>query len=94
MALIIPQEQRDLAIQLGAFTRQQSLWDFDNNELIYTGRNDTGFNNRNLTMTQLRAVQDALAKGTLPDFILNKPQPIVTGGSQLASRRNSPEDIL
>jgi len=69
LALIIPQEQRDLAIRLGAHTKQQSLWDFDNNELIYTGRNDTGFANKNLTMTQLRAVQDALEKGTLPSFV-------------------------
>jgi len=67
LALIIPQEQRDLAIRLGTHKEQQSLWDFDNNELIRLS--NTGFANKNLTLTQLRAVQDALAKGTLPPFI-------------------------
>ena len=73
LALIIPQEQRDLAIRLGTYTEQQSLWDFDNNELIRLS--NTGFANKNLTMTQLRAVQNTLTKGFLPSFIVNTEKP-------------------
>ena len=92
LTLIFPQEQKNLAIQLGSFTRQQSLWDFDNSELVYTGRNDTGLDHKNLTPTQLSAVRDAMARGELPSFV--KPNSVQPAYQQQWNRDVYPKSNL